>query len=139
MNAANNTATRAGRYIRQPTGYRAFIPARLPPDPPLDLSGALRERLSEADYALGRNGLPLAVIELKAPGGENATLVGAFNQLQTYKQQIPALFRSNALLVTSDGLCGRASGPSNQGRPRTRLSIVCRVSPTNLPATTRPW
>lgn len=34
---------------------------------------------------------------------ENATLVGAFNQLQTYKQQIPQLFHTNALLVTSDG------------------------------------
>jgi type I restriction enzyme R subunit len=37
------------------------------------------------------NGLPLAVIELKAPGSESATLEGAFNQLQTYKKQIPAL------------------------------------------------
>ncbi|TWT19009.1 Fic family protein [Luteimonas wenzhouensis] len=45
---------RAGRYLQQPPGYRAFIPAPLPPDPPLDLSGPLRERLSEADYALGR-------------------------------------------------------------------------------------
>jgi type I restriction enzyme R subunit len=58
------------------------------------------------------NGLPLAVIELKAPGGENATLAGAFNQLQTYKQQIPALFRSNALLVTSDGLSARVGSLS---------------------------
>ena len=45
------------------------------------------------------NGLPLAVIELKNPGGENATLDGAFNQLQTYKPQIPSLFRTNAVLV----------------------------------------
>ena len=44
------------------------------------------------------NGLPLGVIELKAPGGENATLDGAFNQLQTYKAQIPSLFRTNAVL-----------------------------------------
>jgi type I restriction enzyme R subunit len=58
------------------------------------------------------NGLPLAVIELKAPGGENATLSGAFNQLQTYKQQIPALFRSNALLVTTDGLSARVGSLS---------------------------
>lgn len=59
------------------------------------------------DVVVFVNGLPLAVIELKAPGGENATLAGAFNQLQTYKQQVPALFRSNALLVTSDGLSAR--------------------------------
>ena len=60
-----------------------------------------------ADVVLFVNGLPLAVIELKNPGGENATLDGAFNQLQTYKDQIPSLFRTNATLVTSDGLHAR--------------------------------
>ena len=43
------------------------------------------------------NGLPLAVIELKNPGDENATLKGAFNQLQTYKDETPSLFRTNAV------------------------------------------
>ncbi len=47
------------------------------------------------------------MIELKAPGGENATLAGAHNQLQTYKAQIPSLFRTNAVLVTSDGITAR--------------------------------
>ena len=56
------------------------------------------------DVVLFVNGLPLAVIELKAPGSAGAHLAGAFNQLQTYKQQIPALFHTNALLVTSDGI-----------------------------------
>lgn len=56
------------------------------------------------DLVVFVNGLPLAVIELKAPGSESATLEGAFNQLQTYKQQIPALFHTNALLITSDGI-----------------------------------
>ena len=64
------------------------------------------------DVVVFVNGLPLAVIELKAPGGESATLAGAFNQLQTYKQQIPALFRTNALLVTSDGLSARVGSLS---------------------------
>ena len=64
------------------------------------------------DVVLFVNGLPLAVIELKAPGGESATLQSAFNQLQTYKTQIPALFRSNALLVTSDGLSARVGSLS---------------------------
>ena len=36
------------------TGYRAFIPAPLPPEPPVDLDGPLRKLLSEADRALGR-------------------------------------------------------------------------------------
>ncbi len=53
------------------------------------------------------NGLPLAVIEMKNPGDENATLEGAFNQLQTYKDEIPSLFRTNAALMTSDGLQAR--------------------------------
>jgi Fic family protein len=45
---------RAGRYLRQPTGYRAFIPAPLPPDPPVALTGNLPALLSQADRALGR-------------------------------------------------------------------------------------
>ena len=59
------------------------------------------------DVVLFVNGLPLAVIELKNPGDENATLEGAFNQLQTYKDEIPSLFRTNAALMTSDGLQAR--------------------------------
>ena len=64
-NATDNKRTRAGRYVRQPAGYRAFIPAPLPPDPPLDLGGALRDKLSAADYALGR--LDGAVLTLPNP------------------------------------------------------------------------
>lgn len=45
---------RAGRYERQPAGYRAFIPAPLPPDPPVRLEGELQRLLSRADRALGR-------------------------------------------------------------------------------------
>ena len=59
------------------------------------------------DVVVYLNGLPLAVIELKNPGDEDATLEGAFNQLQTYKDQIPSLFRTNTVLVTSDGLHAR--------------------------------
>jgi Fic family protein len=58
-------AGRAGRYVTQPTGYRAFIPAPLPPDPPVNLDGELRDTLSEADYALGR--LDGAVLTLPSP------------------------------------------------------------------------
>ena len=59
------------------------------------------------DVVLFVNGLPLGVIELKNPGDENATLDGAFNQLQTYKAQIASLFRTNAALVISDGIAAR--------------------------------
>lgn len=47
-------STRAGRYLAQPTGYRAFSPAPLPPQPPVKLEGELQALLSKADRALGR-------------------------------------------------------------------------------------
>jgi len=47
-------STRAGRYLRQPTGYSAFSPAPLPPEPALTLTGPLQRLLSQADRALGR-------------------------------------------------------------------------------------
>lgn len=53
------------------------------------------------------NGLPLAVIELKNAADEKADVWQAFNQLQTYKAEIPSLFHYNALLVISDGLYAR--------------------------------
>lgn len=59
------------------------------------------------DLVLFVNGLPLAILELKNPGDENATLTAAFNQIETYKRDIPSLFRTNAVLVTSDGIKAR--------------------------------
>ncbi len=59
------------------------------------------------DVVIFVNGLPLGVIELKNAADENATIWSAFNQLQTYKEQIPALFAYNEVLVTSDGLNAR--------------------------------
>lgn len=47
-------STRAGRYISQPTGYRSFVPAPLPPEPPLQLDNELVTLLSQADQAIGR-------------------------------------------------------------------------------------
>ena len=59
------------------------------------------------DVVLFINGLPLAVIELKNAGDESATIEGAFRQTNAYKQLIPSLFRTNGLLVISDGLKAR--------------------------------
>lgn len=47
-------SARAGRYLAQPSGYRAFSPAPLPPLPPVKLEGELQALLSKADRALGR-------------------------------------------------------------------------------------
>ncbi|MDH0302433.1 MULTISPECIES: type I restriction endonuclease subunit R [unclassified Pseudomonas] len=55
------------------------------------------------DIILFVNGLPLVLLELKNPAGVNADLVKAFDQLQTYKEQIPDVFHYNEILVISDG------------------------------------
>jgi Fic family protein len=54
MPSPDELAVRAGRYLTQPTGYRAFMPAPLPPQPAIDLSGDLSALLSAADRAMGR-------------------------------------------------------------------------------------
>ena len=59
------------------------------------------------DVVLFVNGLPLGVIELKSPVDEEATIWAAWQQLQTYKTEIPSLFVFNAALVVSDGLDAR--------------------------------
>jgi type I restriction enzyme R subunit len=59
------------------------------------------------DVVLFVNGLALAVIELKNPADENATISSAFQQLETYQAQIPALFATNAVLTASDGVQSR--------------------------------
>jgi Fic family protein len=45
---------RSGQYLRQPAGYRAFLPAPLPPEPPVHIEGPVQSMLSRADVALGR-------------------------------------------------------------------------------------
>ena len=55
------------------------------------------------DVILFVNGLPLVLLELKNPADENADIWKAYDQLQTYKEQIPDVFQYNELLVISDG------------------------------------
>ncbi len=59
------------------------------------------------DVVIFVNGLPLGVLELKDPANEQTTVWDAYQQLQTYKQEIPDLFRTNAVLVGSDGVEAR--------------------------------
>lgn len=59
------------------------------------------------DVVVFLNGLPIALLELKNPANEDATIWSAFQQLQTYKQELPSLFGFNELLVISDGLEAR--------------------------------
>lgn len=64
------------------------------------------------DIILFINGLPLVVIELKNPTDEKATIEKAFNQLGTYKAEIPSLFTYNAFLIIADGLEARVGSLS---------------------------
>ena len=59
------------------------------------------------DVVVFVNGLPLAVIELKNPADEAATIWTAYEQLKTYEAEIPALFATNAALLVSDGVQAR--------------------------------
>jgi type I restriction enzyme R subunit len=68
---------------------------------------AENKHVRRPDIVLFVNGLPLAVIELKNAADENATIWTAFQQLQTYQNEIPSLFSYNAALAVSDGLQAR--------------------------------
>jgi type I restriction enzyme R subunit len=59
------------------------------------------------DVLIFINGMPLVLMELKNPADENATIWKAFDQIQTYKDQIPALFTYNEILIISDGIDAR--------------------------------
>ena len=67
------------------------------------------------DVVLFVNGLPLAVLELKNAANEDATIWTAFQQLQTYKAEVPVLFAAGAVLIVSDGVEARA-GTLTAGR-----------------------
>lgn len=63
------------------------------------------------------NGLPLAVLELKNPADKNADIWQAFQQIQTYKDEVPDLFTFNEAVVVSDGLVARVGSlTSNKER-----------------------
>ena len=59
------------------------------------------------DIVLFFNGLPLGIMELKNAADEDATVWSAFDQLQTYKAELPTLFSFNETLLVSDGVTAR--------------------------------
>jgi Fic family protein len=73
----------------------------------LPIEEVIRSRQQGYDESLGQADQPLAVIELKNPADHKADIWAAFNQFQTYKQDIPDLFTPNVLLVISDGIQAR--------------------------------
>lgn len=60
------------------------------------------------DLILFVNGIPLVVIELKSASDENVGIEQAYNQIQTYKRDIPSLFNYNAFCILSDGINAKA-------------------------------
>ena len=65
------------------------------------------KHMRRPDIVLFVNGLPLGLIELKNPTNEEATVRTAWQQLQTYKDELPSLFACNAALIVSDGVEAR--------------------------------
>lgn len=65
------------------------------------------KRIRRPDVVVFVNGLPLSVIEFKNPANIKADVWSAFNQLQTYKDNIPNLFNTNVNLIISDGVEAR--------------------------------
>jgi len=61
-----------------------------------------------ADIVLFVNGLPLVLIELKNPADEEATLKTAYDQIQTYKAEIPSLLKYNEIIIATDGSDAKA-------------------------------
>ena len=70
------------------------------------------------------NGLPLVVFELKNPLRESADLLQAFNQLETYKDEIAELFVYNQALIISDGIAARLGSLSADFQRFTPWKVV---------------
>ena len=81
------------------------------------------------------NGIPLGLLELKNPADEHATLKNAWNQLQTYRNDIPSLFTPNAVSVISDGTSAAMSSFTGAFEHYAPWKTVDgREVVTNLPA-----
>ncbi len=76
------------------------------------------------DVVVYINGIPIAVIELKNPADQKADIWDAYNQLQTYKDNIPDLFTSNVLLVISDGTYAKVGSISANEERFQRWRVI---------------
>lgn len=92
------------------------------------------------DVVVFINGLPIAVIELKNPADEHADIWHAYNQLQTYKDEIPDLFVFNESLVVSDGWTARVGSlTANKERfYHGKLFLVKTINRSGI-ISLKPW
>ena len=84
------------------------------------------------DVVLFLNGLPLGIIELKNPADEDASVWTAWQQLQTYQAELPALFSMNGVLMVSDGLNARIGALAAGQRVVQALAHHLRRNPGRL-------
>lgn len=87
------------------------------------------------DLLIFLNGLPVAIFELKNPAEEKADVWTAFNQIQTYKDQIPSLFGYNVLVAISDGISARLGSLTSD---RERFSVWKTIEGEKLAPSTMP-
>ncbi len=80
------------------------------------------------DIILFVNGLPLVLLELKNPADLNADLWKAYEQIQTYKEQIPDLFQYNEILIITDGTEARMGSLSANAERFSRWRTIDGVS-----------
>ena len=78
----------------------------------------IENRNRRPDILIFVNGIPLAIFELKNPADSNATSTGAFNQLQTYKTDIPSLFAYNELCIIADHIWSSFVGTISADKDR---------------------
>ena len=78
----------------------------------------IENRNRRPDILIFVNGIPLAIFELKNPADSNATNTGAFNQLQTYKTDIPSLFAYNEVCIIADHIWNANIGTISSDKDR---------------------
>ena len=84
------------------------------------------------DIVLFINGIPLLVLELKNLSDEDTTIWNAFDQFQTYKEQLPSMFRYNEILVISDGTGARAGTISSEKERFMQWKTISGEKPRKL-------
>src|SRR2546427_4215864 len=81
------------------------------------------------DVILFVNGIPLLILELKNLADEDATIWTAYDQFQTYENQLPSLFRYNEILVISDGIEARAGTITSEKERFMQWKTIDRGKP----------
>jgi len=73
-----------------------------------------KDKNRRLDIVIFINGIPLIFFELKNPLDENIDIKYAYNQLQTYRRELPSLFKHNEILAISDGCFAKTGTISSE-------------------------